>query len=178
MKGRKRQYDRPVYKNIAIESWAVDVIEECKKFGIKPNDIVIAGLISVLKSGKKMPLSILQSFVNAVQPKVDDLTESVDYFKKLIQTLESLPEPAQQQELIQMPARGPKWFDDFHAVKFSETGDYLLIEKSAYQKQPTLFELQDDNLDLDWKKLPKYYAIEAVLKVHSQNGSQKGDVSA
>jgi hypothetical protein len=180
MKGRKRHYERPVYKNIALESWVVDILDESKKFGIRPNEIIEAGLISILKSSDKMPLSLLRSFVNSIQPKVKDFVDTLDYFEKLIQRLESQPSITQQKlELAETQPRIPKWFDDFHAVKFLETGDFILIEKTAYLEQPSLFEIQDENVNLDWKKLPRYYAIEAVMKVHSQNGSPiKGDAPA
>lgn len=179
MKGRKTVHDRPVQRNFTIEFWMDTIVEECKKVGIRPGDIVQAGLLSLFKPGNKLPLSLMKAFIKNVQPKADDLVESIEYFKERIQELETKPDPVQQQqELILMPPRIPKWFEDFHAVKFLETGDYLLLEKNAYQEQPALFELQNDNLDLNWKKLPKYYAVEAVMKQHSQNGPQKGDVPA
>lgn len=179
MKGRKSVYDRPVQRNFTIEFWMDTLVEECKKFGIRPVDIVQAGLLSLFKPENKLPGSLMKSFVKNVQPKAEDLVESIEYFKERIREFELNPAPSQhQEELIHMPPRSTKWFEDFHAVKFLETGDYLLLEKNAYQEQPALFELQNDNLDLNWKKLPKYYAVEAVMKQHSQNGPQKGDVPA
>lgn len=181
MKGRKRVHDRPVARTFTIEAWMDELIEESKKFGIKPIDFIHAGLVSTFNAENKLPRALLKAFVNHARPKADDLLDIVQYYEKEIKTLESLPAIEQRKKMSEMPARPEKWFDSFHALKVLESTDtekYILLLKSEYLKKPELFEIQDDNLEIDWNKLPKYYSIEAVQKVHSQNGSLKEDVPA
>lgn len=183
MKGRKHIFDNPVQKNFTIDLWMSNMIDECKKVGIRPIDIIQAGLISILQPENKLPAGLMKSFLNNyLQPKSNDLKDTIEYFEKYIQKIEAMPDSAQQKkELSEMPARAEKWFDSFHALKVLESTDtekYILLLKSEYLKKPELFEIQDDNLEIDWNKLPKYYSIEAVQKVHSQNGSLKEDVPA
>ena len=181
MKGRKRVHDRPVARNFTIELWMDNLIEESRKFGIRPVDIIYNGLLATFKTDKKLPQQLIDSFLIQASPKAEELNDIIEFYTKEKQRLSTIPEEAQRKEMSEIPARTDKWFDSFHALKVLESTDtekYILLLKSEYLKKPELFEIQDDNLDIDWNKLPKYYSIEAVQKVHSQNGSLKEDVPA
>jgi hypothetical protein len=177
MKGRKPSFERPVQKNFTIEAWMVEIIDDLKKFGIRPSDIVQAGLIALFKAENKLPLPIIRAFLDTVSPKVEEMNEMLEYYKKIEQTLSTL-NSSSNPETITITPYVRKWYDDFHAVKFLQSGNILLLEKSAYNKQPDLFEILDDDTTINWNKLEKFYAIEAVIKVCAPENSGKGDVPA
>ena len=166
--GRRRIYDRPVARTVTIELWMDTMMEEAKKFGIRPVDIIQAGLISIFKSNDKMPANLVNSFVTHITPVVESMNDTLDYYTKLQQTLAVIPEQSQRREITKNALKRKTWIDDFHVVKFLRTGDYLLIDREEYQKQPALFELHDDDGSLNCKELPRYYSLDAILKYYNQ----------
>jgi hypothetical protein len=180
MKGRKRYYDNPVQKNFSVDSWVVSIIEECKKFGIKPNDIVIAGIRSILGSSDKLPVHIYEAFITAMQPKVDELTDSIDLFKELSKQAIISPAPSQQEKLIET-TRAQKRAEEYHVVRLKankNNGDVFLFEnEEEFKEHESLFENLDTETEIDCTKLPKFYSIIAVMKRYAQIKPEEGDLT-
>ena len=92
MKGRRRVHDHPVQRNITLEFWLDEMLDDCKRIGLRPGDIIQAGLISIFQSENKFPPALIKSFLTHIKPKEDTLKELREYYEKELQLIDTLPQ--------------------------------------------------------------------------------------
>lgn len=168
MKGRKKAYNHPVSRHITLESWVDTLMDDCKNINLRPSDIIEAGVISLLKTGTKQTLPIMKAFLEVLDSRIEELTDIAEFYRKQVKTLENLPE--KESPIVQSsPATSEKWYDNFHSVRLVGNEKIFLLAKSAYNENPNLFENLDDDTEINWSDLEKFYAIDAVMKAYGNN---------
>lgn len=180
MRGRKRVHDHPVARTITIEFWLDILMEECKKAGIRPGDIVQAGIMAIFNGENKLPPALYKSFLTHIKPKYESLKDTIEYFEREVQLQEAIPKSREREpeEIGRSPRSRVDTIEAFCAVKLLSAGEFLLLSKKEYEPHASIFELHDDNTDLDWTKLPRFYSVDAVLKYYSQKEPAKEDAPA
>ena len=182
MKGRRRIHDHPIQKNFTIELWMGELIEECKKYGIRPVDVVKAGLLHIFRPENTLPQSLIKSYIERVEPQTKEWTENLEYFKSLYTELSENP-LEQGKTLAKIKPRKKMWFDDFRAVRYADKPDAILVDLKTCDSHADLLVPVDDDEENppDWNTLPRFHSFNAIRKYFEtapQENPQQQEVKA